>query len=370
MKIALNGTSLESQLSGIGKYTLNLMRGLMREKIDIVVYFSKKPKYFIENRYVENKIIKSPNKYLFENFYLPKNIVKDKAEIYHATSSLNIPGTLTTPSILSIHDIIPITQKNYFNHSKFPKFSKNLFYLRSKIATKKSKKIIASSFCTKKALVKHLNINSKKIITIYPAIESPKSKKTNILNRFQLTPKQYILNNGGIAVRKNLLNLIRAFSIIHKKNPNLKFVITGKKHKTYFYILKKEIKKHKLSKTVIFTDYINEKNLWTLIKNALLVCYPSMAEGFGIPILEAFQNKTPIILSNLSIFREIAKNNSALFVDQQNPNLIAKEIIALAENSSLRSLLVKRGEERAKDFSWEKTTRQIIEVYKEVLSKN
>jgi len=180
--------------------------------------------------------------------------------------------------------------------------------------------------------------------------------------------ENYIINNGGIDRRKNLINLITAFALVQTKIPQLKLVITGQ-NRNFLPVLKKEIQRKKLTRKVIFTGFLKEEKLWGLLKNALCLCYPSKIEGFGLPIIEAFRTDTPVIASNIPILREIG-NNACLFVDPNQPQVINQAIIKLAQTPKLQKELIARGRKRARIFSWKKTIKETTKIYNKFLKKN
>ncbi len=365
MIIGLDGRSIEKEkITGLGEYTKNLLWGLSLAGIKCNVYCTKKPKKIKLPKNIEIKILKSKNKHLFEQIYLPQELLKNPPDIYHATNSSGIPFLYKKPSVLTIHDIIPITRKKYFKNSKLPFFSKKFFVLDTKNSISRAKKIISISKTTKKNLIKNFNVKKNKIEVIYPGVDVPLKTDFKIIKRFKLENNSFVLNNGGIDKRKNLEKLIKSFTFVKRVYPKLKLVITGE-GSSYQKKLKKTAKCLKLEESIIFTGFINREQLWALIKKSIFICYPSESEGFGLPIIEAIEVSKPIILSDIPVFREIAKD-FALFVNPSCPHSIAKGIINLKSEKDLQENLIKISSYKKGFFSWKKAIKKTIKVYKKV----
>ena len=196
-------------------------------------------------------------------------------------------------------------------------------------------------------------------------MDSPRPKEIDekAYVQFGLEKNKYIINNGGLDRRKNLPNLISAFALAEEKMPWLKLVVTGDNPKL-LPLLKKEVEEKKLTQKVIFTGFLEEKALWGLLKNAFCLCYPTLAEGFGLPLIEAFRANTPVITSNLPVLKEVG-DKACFFVNPHQPQAIAQAIINL-QNETLRQKLIISGQKQAQKFSWEKTIEETIKIYQEV----
>jgi len=366
MKIGFDGRFAQDQLTGVGKYIKNLTKGIAHQGFECIIFYSQKPQYSITGKNIKNRVIRG-NKYPWEQMLLPKALKQEKIDIYHALGNVGIPLFCPVPSVLTIHDLIPLLQKNYFSQSQFPTLSKKLYYWRSKTSLQKAQKIITDTKWTKKIIIKLFKIQPSKITVIYLDSSLPKKLDNKAHLQFGLKQKNYIINNGGIDKRKGLISLIAAFSLIQTKMPQLKLVITGQ-NQNFLPVLKREIQRKKLTKKVIFTGFLKEEALWELLKNALCLCYLSEIEGFGLPIIEAFRTDIPVIASNIPVLREIG-DSACLFVDQNQSQAIAQAIIKLAQTPKLQKELIARGQKRALIFSWEKTIKETIKIYNKVLEK-
>ena len=174
----------------------------------------------------------------------------------------------------------------------------------------------------------------------------------------------FILFVGNISPRKNILALLQAFNKLKKRGIKHKLVIAGKKDQRYEQVLK-TLNELNLGGEVIFTGYVPEEDLPKLYNAADLFVYPSLYEGFGLPILEAMACGTPVVASNVSSLPEVA-GDAGLLVNPQDVDALTNAMYKVLTDDKLKESLIDKGLERAKFFSWEKTARETLEVYKEV----
>jgi len=178
----------------------------------------------------------------------------------------------------------------------------------------------------------------------------------------------FILNIARHIPHKNILNLINAYKILgdkYEREENL--VIVGKRGSESEKIFEL-VKNYDLSNRVNFIEYIEEGDLNLLYSASDLFIFPSLQEGFGIPIIEAMSCGTPVITSNLSSMPEIA-GDAAILVDPKNPAEIAQKINDLLTNDQLKNELIEKGLKRSKEFSWEKTAEKTKEIYLELFNQ-
>jgi glycosyltransferase involved in cell wall biosynthesis len=260
--------------------------------------------------------------------------------------------------VLTVHDLIPLQIEDYFSYSKLPLLSKYLYLSRLNSSIGKADRIITVSGYTKSELVKR-KVSPNKISVIHSGV--------NLLPKPSLTGNisgDYILNNGGLDIRKNTDGLIMTFADVHKAFPKMNLVITGDNPK-FVIKLKKLARELGLLDSIIFTGYVSEKNMATLIKNAKCLCYPSLVEGFGFPVLEAFSLGTPVVTSNTSSLPEIA-GNAALLVNPEMPKEISGAIIKILNDDKLSLRLKELGHKQVKKFSWKKAANEYLDLYNSI----
>lgn len=221
---------------------------------------------------------------------------------------------------------------------------------------KNAHRIISISQNTKKDLIEMLNINPGKIDVVHHGYNKPPGTKA--INRWG----KYILFVGSRERYKNFITFVKAISSLLNKESDLKLVCVGPPFN------KEELEQLKklniLEYTTILT--VDENTLNNLYSNAQAFVYPSLYEGFGMPILEAFANNCPVCLSNTSCFPEIAGDAGAYF-DPYNAESILEVVTKVLYDNSLKNQMIKAGNERLTDFSWKKTGRETAASYKKTL---
>lgn len=358
MRIGFDGRYAENDLVGVGKYIRSLVQELDKLGVECVIFYSKKPKYKIEGSNIKSVVLPKSNKFTFEQFYLPRAFKDHDIDLYHATGNMGVPVATKVKAVLTVHDVIPLQIKNYFSYSKLPLLSKFVYLLRLKSSIKSADKIVCVSGYTKNELIR-MGVSSSKIKVIYSGsnLTADPLKKSSEYG-------EYILNNGGMDIRKNTEGLIKAFKEIHKAFPNLKLLITGDNLR-YKQKLEKLITQLDLRGLVVFTGYVSEGKLSTLVKNAKCICYPSIIEGFGFPVLEAFSLGTPVVTSNTSSLPEIA-GDAAILVNPNNKREISQAVIKILSNAKLRKNLSELGLKQAKKFSWKKSANEYLNLYNSI----
>jgi len=373
MSIGWDTLVLKKNLSGVGNYIEKILFEINRKNIKSnILLFGSDNDFDYSNNYLGEKVIFANNifskskllRVLWEQFALPIKAKKNKIDILHCPAhviSLFFPGKI----VLTIHDL---------SFKLFPKTFKisNRIYLNFivPLSVKYADKIITVSKNTKEDLIREYNVNEDKIRVIYNGVDNKytiinnRNKVENIKIKYEL-PEKFVLYLGTLEPRKNLKNLIKAYSKIKEKKTKL--VIAGGKGWLYEDIFSL-VNDKKMEDKVIFTGYVDEKDIVALYNAATLFVYPSLYEGFGLPPLEAMACGTPVITSNVSSLPEVV-GDAAITVDPYNINGLAEEINKVLGNEVLQKAMIKKGIERAKEFTWEKTARETIRVYEEVLNQ-
>lgn len=351
MKIAIDARMIN--MSGIGTYIQHLLK---YNKYDVVLGDEKElGAYNVKN------IIKfnSPIYGIKEQLKFPyKKLRELKPDILHIPH-YNIPIFYRGKMIVTIHDLTHLIYKEFLPN--------NFAYLYAKfmlgLAIKKSVKVITVSENTKNDIIKIFKTNPEKIEVIYNAAgnEFIKKDKENIkyLYKKYSIPKnkKIIMYVGNLKPHKNLERLLRAFSKINKKDCYL--LLVGKAFKKY-NVLEKLEEDLKISNKVIHTGMVEQEELVDLYNLADLFVFPSLYEGFGIPILEALACGTPVICSNTSSLPEVGGD----VVEYFNP-LDVEEI----KNTIERKLKDKNNinyEKQLKKFDWEKSVKETKELYRKL----
>ena len=298
----------------------------------------------------KNKILYNLNK-----LYATSKLNKQKFDLFHPTyyDDYFINNLKSKPFVLTIHDM---------THEKFANIISNHDHTieRKKILAEKAKLIIAISESTKKDIIDILNISSEKIDVVYHG--NPFLPFTNNVNN-EFFIKNYILFVGNRSHYKNFNNMVKSiYSLIIKYDLKLICLGGGPFNKEE----NKLLNQYKVSNRVI-QYFAQENEIANFYKNAELFIFPSLYEGFGFPILEAFSNNCPVACSNTSSFPEVA-GNGALYFDPNSCDEIFNTVEKILISSELKNKLKINGQKQLQLFNWKITSDKTLNVYKKAIS--
>jgi glycosyltransferase involved in cell wall biosynthesis len=237
-------------------------------------------------------------------------------------------------------------------------------------------RIIADSEATCLDLIRHYHIQEHKITVVYPGCDrslapvTDRELLTSVRARYRLA-HSYLLYVGTLHPRKNLVRLIEAFAFLTASldaetkdgaSP-LQLVLAGQKGWLYDDILA-QVRKLGLTERVRLTGYLPPADLPALLSGARAFVFPSLYEGFGLPVLEAMACGTPVICSNVSSLPEVA-GDAALLVDPLDVDALAAALEQVVVDPELRRALVERGFRQAARFSWRRCARETLQVLEE-----
>lgn len=261
-------------------------------------------------------------------------------------------------TVVTIHDL------GYEYLEQYHKFPGRLYLNKStEYAAGNADRLIAVSEATKKDLITKLGVTESKIDVVYEGYDDKIFKKSSEQEKDRVKKKynlgRYLLFVGTIQPRKNIENIIRAFEEVSKKD-DIDIVICGKSGwlNSKIYSLPAELG---VEDRVRFIDYVSIEDLPGLYSGSEGFVFPSLFEGFGLPVIEAFACGTPVLTSNVSSLPEVA-GDAAILVDPYDVESISQGMYQLVSNKKLTDQLREKGFARAKTFSWEKAAKQTLEV--------
>jgi glycosyltransferase involved in cell wall biosynthesis len=238
-------------------------------------------------------------------------------------------------------------------------------------AAKKSAFVITPTEWSKKQLNHYTGIPNNKLIVVPEGpktFSKPGTDYYHILKKHHLNTGNYILHTGYMSKRKNIPALIEAFGKLKNDGyPQLKLVLGGpspfNKTENNFQLVLDAIKTHSLENDVVITGYLSDEELAGLYQNALIYVFPSINEGFGLPVLEAFSYDLPVLVANNTCLPEVG-GDAVITFDPFDIEDMAKKIKMVLDNEQLRIDMVVKGRERLKLFSWQQTAIQLISIFK------
>ena len=319
--------------------------------------------YLYTNKPLDKKLLDSANfieklipfPRLWTKFRLPLALLKDKPDAFLALTN-TVPSLAPENSAVLIHD---------FAFKFFPEaYSKTGLFLQESAITqavKRAKRIIFTSKANKSDFLKFYQY-PKEHIEITPLGYNEDIFNKSVLYDIKNIARPYFLFVGRLETRKNVARLIEAFIEFKKKYKSAhKLVLAGKHGYGYSEIVEKIESAGNLRKQIIQTGYINDAKLAKLYRGAEALVFPSLYEGFGLPILEAFACETPVLTSNIGTLEETAEK-SALLVDVSKTSEITEGLHQISSDQSLRKTLIANGTETLKKYSWEKTATRILSI--------
>lgn len=360
------------EAAGVGHYTYNLVENLLSidQKNRYILFFDRGvgdaghfKKKNSEIRFFPFAQYKKFLPVAYSHFLVAGFIAREKLDVFHSPAS-TIPLAYGKNAVVTIHDLAIYHEPAWFPRQIFA----------TRISVPKSlahaKKIIAVSKHTKEDLIKFLKIPKEKIAVVLNGVEKRKdldlidpTDRQKIKEKFKIK-QDFILFIGTIQPRKNIKGLVLAFDRLRRGEIFEKFqlVIAGKKGWDFEEVFE-VIKEKKLSRKVIFTDWVTREDKIRLLNAASCFCFPSFYEGFGLSILEAFQQGTPVITSNITSMPEVA-GDAAVLINPYSVDELSCALEKVLTDKSLRQKLIEKGYKQVKKFSWEKCARETLEVYK------
>ena len=297
----------------------------------------------------------------WELFRWGRHVERSGCDLFHSTAHL-IPGAMKRPLVMTVHDATNFLFPGWYRWSNQLNRS---WHLRRGI--RRAKQLIAVSKATRDDLCRLYPESASKIEVIYEGAESIFVPRADV-GREQLGlmfEGPFILWVGTSSPRKNLKGLLAAFERVHEKSPEIQLVLIGKRgwkdHDIFDYA-----REHHLRSFVHPVGYQPREALPLFYSHCEAFVFPSLYEGFGLPVLEAMACGAPTLASNVSSLPELVPDERMLF-DPSRPEEIAEKLLWVLQNPGVREELSAAGIERAKDFSWQKAARETLEVYKQAL---
>ena len=337
-KTALSGikTYIEELVQGLKKYGRNDVEYIFSHDIEKLqnkqVFINSKfrlVRWFFQFRYL-----------IWKQFILPVKLLSNSADVLICPDYV-APIFSPTRKIVVIHDNL------FWKYpSNYPVLWRNYYIKLIKLGVSINCELVTTSKYSKNGLK---NIFNNKISYIYQSSE--RVFYTNKINR----SKDYILHIGTFEKRKDLLTLVKAFKLLKDNTKsNLKLVLAGSKNfngnKKVYREIKSYVSKNNLNSHIIMPGYINKKQAFSYYNNAYVYVFPSIDEGFGIPLIEAMRAHIPVICSDIKIFKEIA-DDSVIYFKKQDYNDLYNKLILICKDQSIVEKLVSKGIKRANLFN-------------------
>ena len=364
MRIAIDVRKLHDY--GIGTYVRNLVWHLARldRETEYVLLCRSGDRQFA-SALGENfrAVTQTAGAYsVSEQLRIPLQLWRERVDLFHAPH-YTLPPLTPCRSVVTIHDCIHLMFPQYLPGRLAHTYARGALWA----ATHRSSCVLTVSEASKRDILHFFDIPADKVTVIPNAIDErfwvapPETEVTRVRERYQLHAP-FLLYVGNIKPHKNLERLIDAFyRIRHGGFQDLTLLIIGDEI-TRYAMLRRAVHRYQLHKYVRFLGFVSAETLAILYRLADAFVFPSLYEGFGLPPLEAMASGTPVVTSNVSSLPEVV-GDAAVMIDPYDADAIADGIRRVLTDTDLRAQLVRRGVERARDYSWERSVGHVRRIY-------
>lgn len=342
----------------------NLLVQIAKNPSDKVILYSKTYLAFPNlPRNAKIKVIK--NKYLWTLDGLSKEIKKNPPDVLFVPSHV-LPLSLPKKSVITIHDVAFRRLRRSYSF-----FQYHYLNWSTKFAVKHATKIIVPSLSTKYDLIDIFKCPKDKIVVIPHGFEPPEIftkfqsfNDMDILKYANLDKNmKYMFFVGRLETKKNIFRLIQAFQLFRHKHSNYWLILGGKRGAGFRKILRLSRKRNLLT-NVLMPGYITDEEKSFLFQNCKFFVFPSLYEGFGLPLLEAFFYKKPVLTSGIKVIKQVC-GKAACYCDPNDIEVIKTCMLRIAEHEDYADRLIKLGIERLKNFSWKTASKKTLNVLKD-----
>jgi glycosyltransferase involved in cell wall biosynthesis len=364
--------------TGIGQYTYHLVTGLSKcisPETKLTALVARDRVDAVSAPAAKLTTVPPANRLVWANAYAPWVIHREHLDLYHALDNLSLPlfwPKGKTRYVLTVHDLIPLL---------FPAGVKkhHAYYFRLAMGRllKLADAVIVDSAYTRDRIRERFDVSAEKVSVVYPGVDTARFKPVpdtsmmrGIRARYAIGDNPYLLFVGNVEPRKNLSAIISAYAeMLNSRDlhPRPRLVIAGSDSGLCndVFALPGRLG---ISHDVRFIGPVSDEELPLLYAGASLFLFPSLHEGFGLPVLEAMASGTPVITSNVTSLPEIA-GHAAIVIDPSSTRDLSDAMARVLKDEVLAESLRKRGLERARHFSWAETARRTLQVYERVLNQ-
>lgn len=362
MKIGIDISPIFYQRGGVGNYALHLVENLIKLKSG--------HRFFLYSDHSSNEdipFLNDPAVTFIQGArpYLKYKIWRERIDVLHGPN-FRLPGSGVKGNVITIHDLAL---------EKFPSFGRKTF--GSGFSSWKTRRraisadhIIAVSQSAMEDIVNIFQVPRDKVSAIYNGVDNFFFADRNhelffkIKEKIGIKKDRFILFTGTVEPRKNVATLLKAYSKNRDLRNGYSLVLTGGRGWKNENI-KRLMRDQGIDNEVTIAGYVSKEELRVLYSFASCFVFPSIYEGFGIPLLEAMACGAPVVCSNSSSIPEVV-GNAAILVDPYDVKGFSVSIKDVVENNDLRKMMIQKGLERVKHFSWERASKETLQIYEKI----
>jgi glycosyltransferase involved in cell wall biosynthesis len=366
LSVAINTLAMRSEQYGFGRYIGAMVRELLRQEPERFLIYSARELMGDWRAWGARRVKSGPAqrdpRLLWEQTVLPADLRRERAAVLWGPAQA-LPLWKTTRQVVTIHDLTPFTHARYLPYGRVAYFRGML-----RAATRRADRVVVVSRATAVEVIRLLRIDPGRIRLIPEAVgpefqPGAAAARAAVREQYEL-PERFILSLGVIEPRKNLPRLLQAVALLNHAGIPLPLVVAGYPRNSHH---REELRQtaERDGSAVHFLGVVPEPDLPALLGAATLLAFVSLAEGFGLPLLEAMACGTPVVASRIASLTEVG-GDAALYVDPHDPGAIAAAIQSLAQDGTLHGRFQRAGLERARQFSWAAAARALRAVFDEL----
>ena len=366
MKIGIDAREfVAGQMTGIGRYLWHFLQYATSSKgpHEYVLFCNQETDVSFDLPKLKKVIITENITPIWDQVLLPLKMAREKIDVF-LTPYFKAPFFLPSKMVLIINDLIPL-----FFPEEHRLFRRLYFRFMCVIAARRAKRIITISENSRDDIVKFFKLSADKIMIVHLGLEErfkPSDIKTEEIRRKYALPQKFILYVGNLSPHKNVQGLIKSYAALPSNmREKYKLVMGASRSDKYFSHIEKVIREMELIQDVVFTGFIEHKDLPTVYNMGSLFAFPSFYEGFGLPPLEAMASGSPVVSSSTSSMPEVL-GDAALFFNPYHVKEMSSAIRQMLEDENLRNKFRQKGLERAKFFTFEKMANRILDIFEMV----
>lgn len=365
---------LPGKVGGSETYIRNLVKHLDRLGGDdtYVIFINRESEGVFPDRSPRITIVpcpiraeNRPLRILWEQFILPFQVRRHNLEVL-LSAGMTAPFFCPATSVLVLFDLQHINQPQNFSRFYLP-FLRSIIFLSAKSADG----VVTISEQAKKDITRHYRVPAQRVAVTHLGVDhdlftprpSPDMKAIRDSNKL---PERFLLYAASSLPHKNHERLLQAFALVRKTVPGLGLVLIGARDQGEA-VLRRKIQALDLEQEVVLLGWLPFEHVPVLYRSCDAFVYPTLHEGFGLPIIEAMACGAPVVCSHIEPLIEVA-GDAALFVDPHDPVAIAEGIATAVKDGATRKLLIEKGLERARQFTWGATAEKTLEFLKTVHS--
>jgi glycosyltransferase involved in cell wall biosynthesis len=374
MRIGIDAHIIGKQRGGVETVLDNVIRTLARldHENQYFIYVTKRCPWRTEE-WPSNfhlRLLPSESPWLERLIVLPLYYWQDRLDVVHVQRALPFWGC--SHSVLHIHDVLYVTHPHLF--SPWRRMILNPVFRRS---SHRATRIVTPSATARDDIMRSYGIDYDKIVIIPNGVDQTRyyrlldqNKIASTAHRFGIR-QPYVIFLGAIERNKNVLGLLEAYAKFRVTCPDFQLVVAGKLRaetkKGYEAEVRDRVAQLGLQTCVKFTGYLSAEDYRSMLSGAHMMAFPSLAEGFGLPPLEAMACGVPVVTSDLAVFRELY-GDAVLSADAHDIDQLASVMVRLASEEGLAEIMRQKGLKKANSYKWEFACRRLMDVYRSAAS--